>query len=158
MKLKGPGPKSTGGRSIHFEISPSKKNPVISNPGIIRVTIYKTIEPDIHLNKPNVTKLRGRSSIFITGFAKKEAIVSPIPVKMSVSIPLSKYNPVAKTLATYKEKVSTVKWRIMRLIDIYSIEVSFCSCQKYYLLGIRLFLRRWWWYLRANLCASFLIL
>ena len=50
-----------GGRSTHFEIRPSKKNPVILNPGIIRVTMYKTIEPDIHLNKPNVTKFKGRS-------------------------------------------------------------------------------------------------
>lgn len=87
---------------IRFVAKPENAKLFISKPGITKVTRYKAITEDAHLNSPNVIRLMGSSKRFITGFAKIEKTVRPAAAKRIVWTPLAKTNPEAKVDTKYK--------------------------------------------------------
>jgi len=72
---------------------PAKWKWAILNSSITNVTIYKAMAEEIHLNKPNVNKFRGKSKRLITGLTINEVTTKANPVKSNVRIPLSKTKP-----------------------------------------------------------------
>jgi hypothetical protein len=96
------------GISIHFELKPEKAKFIILKPGTTKVTRYKATAEEIHLKKPKVKRLIGKSSRLMIGFATTVAIVKPIPARRTDSSPFSKYKPDTALEIKYKLKVSTI--------------------------------------------------
>jgi len=82
-----------GGMSIQGLLKPEKIKLYILKPGTIRVTRYRVIAEEIHLNIPKVSKLIGRSSKLIIGLTKKEVKTIPSPASRILVIPFSKTIP-----------------------------------------------------------------
>ena len=95
------------GISIHLLLSPEKLKVTILKSLTINVTRNKTTADDTHLKRPKVTRFKGKSSKFITGFAKKNTADRATPEIKSVDSPLSKTIPLAILLITHKENVSS---------------------------------------------------
>ena len=72
---------------------PSKWKYAILKSLTSKVTIYKAIADDSHLNMPNVIRFKGRRRILIIGFAIIEVRVSAAPASNIVSIPWLKTIP-----------------------------------------------------------------
>ena len=85
--------KVSEGISIQGLVKPEKKKLWILNPGTIKVTIYRVIAEDIHLKKPNVKRLIGRSKRLIMGLTKKDVSTIPNPARSKLLIPFSKTIP-----------------------------------------------------------------
>ena len=83
----------------------------------------RTKADETHLKNPKVIRLIGNSKILITGFAKSEVTVTPIPAIARVKNPLEKTIPEAICDTAQREKVSIVKWRSIRFITL-SIQVT----------------------------------
>lgn len=94
--------KLMGGIIIRLVDKPANAKPFISNPATTKVTRYKAITEDAHLNNPKVIRLIGKRSKFITGFARIEKTVNPAAAKRIVSSPLAKTIPEAKLDTKYK--------------------------------------------------------
>jgi len=62
-----------------------------------------------HLNNPKVTRLIGKRSIFIIGFAKKKVALKAAAERRSVCIPFSKINPSVIWVSAYNETASIRK-------------------------------------------------
>jgi len=60
---------------------------------MIKVTIYRVTAEDIHLKKPNVKRLIGRSKRLIMGLTKKDVRTIPNPASSKLLIPFSKTIP-----------------------------------------------------------------
>lgn len=81
------------GRSSHCDERPANIKPIILKPGTTRVTKYKAIAEETHLNRLKVMRFIGNNNKLMTGFAKREATVNPAPAITMVSSPFSKCNP-----------------------------------------------------------------
>jgi hypothetical protein len=77
------------GMSSHLVERPLKANPIILNPGIIIVTIYKATTLLIHLKKPNVRRFKGISKMLIIGLTRSVVTINPNPAKRSPDKPFS---------------------------------------------------------------------